>query len=254
MAAAPTLFQVTEIVHFVRGKAVNWVLVTDDTGVMLIDAGYPGDREDVLASLRQLGYEAGDVRAILLTHAHVDHLGSAIWFANEHGTPVYCHADEVGHAKRNYLEQVSILDVALRVWRPRWAVWGVHVFRSGGMIRDGIPTAQPLTTETAAGLPGHPIAIFTPGHTSGHSSYLVDGVLVSGDALITGHPLLRHGGPQLLPAVFSHSQQNCLRSLDALALVETDTLLPGHGDVWRGPIREACEKATARATARPNGR
>jgi glyoxylase-like metal-dependent hydrolase (beta-lactamase superfamily II) len=244
---APTLVQVTDIVHLAQGQAVNWTLVAHDTGVMLIDAGYPGDREDVLTSLRKLGYDAADVRAILLTHAHIDHLGSAIWFASEHGTPVYCHADEVGHAKREYLQQASVFDVALRIWRPRWAAWGLHVLRSGGLIRDGIPTTRPLTTETAAALPGHPMAIATPGHTSGHCSYVVDGVLASGDALITGHPLLRRSGPQLLPAVFSHSQQNCLRSLNALALLDTEVLLPGHGEVWRGPIREATEQALALA-------
>jgi glyoxylase-like metal-dependent hydrolase (beta-lactamase superfamily II) len=244
---APTLVQVTDSVHLAQGQAVNWTLVADETGVMLIDAGYPGNREDVLASLRKLGYDAGDVRAILLTHAHIDHLGSAIWFAREHGTEVYCHADEVGHAKREYLEQASVFDVALRIWRPRWAVWGVHVVRSGGLIRDGIPSARPLTAEAAAGLPGHPTAVFSPGHTSGHCSYVVDGVLVSGDALITGHPLLRHRGPQLLPAVFSHSQADCLRSLNALALLDIEVLLPGHGDLWRGPIREATEAATALA-------
>lgn len=244
----PTLVQVTDTVYLARGEAVNWTLVVDGTDVMLIDAGYPGDRDDVLASLRQLGYDAGDVCAILLTHAHIDHLGSAIWFAGEHGTPVYCHADEVGHAKREYLEQVSVFDVALRVWRPRWAAWGLHVVRSGGLIRAGIPSALPLTAEVAAGLPGHPMAVFSPGHTSGHCSYVVDGVLASGDALITGHPLLRHRGPQLLPAVFSHSQQDCLRSLNALALLDTEVLLPGHGDVWRGPIREATDAALALAS------
>ena len=72
-------------------------------------------------------------------------------------------------------------------------------------------------------------------------------MLASGDALITGHPLLRHRGPQLLPAVFSHSQPNCLRSLTAMALLDTHLLLPGHGDVWRGPIREATEAAIALA-------
>ncbi len=126
------LVRVTDRVHLARGHAVNWVLVTDHTGVMLIDAGYPGDRQEVLASLRALGHEPGDVRAILLTHAHIDHLGSAIWFAREHGTPVYCHADEVGHAKREYLEQASILDVALRSWRPRTAAWGIQLLRRGG--------------------------------------------------------------------------------------------------------------------------
>lgn len=247
MGPAPTLVQVTDTVHLAQGHAVNWAVVADDNGAMLIDAGYPGDREDVLTSLRMLGFDAADVRAILLTHAHIDHLGSAIWFANEYRTPVYCHADEVGHAKREYLEQVSIFDVALRIWRPRWAVWGLHVMRSGGLIRDGIPSAQPLTVETAAELPGRPMAISTPGHTGGHCSYVVDGVLASGDALITGHPLLQHRGPQLLPAVFSHSQQDCLRSLNALAMLDTEVLLPGHGNVWRGPIREATEAAASLA-------
>jgi glyoxylase-like metal-dependent hydrolase (beta-lactamase superfamily II) len=246
-SALPQLSQTTEIVHLVQGKAVNWLVVTDDSGAMLIDAGYPKDRDNVLASLRQLGYEAGDVRAILLTHAHIDHLGSAIWFAKTHGTPVYCHADEVGHAKRYYLEQASPLNVAVRIWRPRWAVWAVHVLRSGGLIREGIPTAQPLTADVAAQLPGRPIAIPTPGHTGGHCSYLVDGVLASGDALVTGHPLLPHSGPQLLPAVFSHNQDDSIRSLRALALLETEILAPGHGDLWRGPIREATGQAAARA-------
>ncbi|CAJ1493455.1 MBL fold metallo-hydrolase [[Mycobacterium] kokjensenii] len=244
------LVPVTERVYLARGEAVNWLLVTDDTGVMLIDAGYPGDRADVLASLGALGFQAADVRAVLLTHAHVDHFGAAIWLAKAHRTPIYCHADEVGHAKREYLEQASPLALAPRLWRPSWALWGVHVLRSGGLNREGIPSVQALTGEIAAGLPGRPVAIPTPGHTRGHCSYLVDGVLASGDALITGHPVLAHTGPQLLPAVFSHSQADSIRSLRALALLETEILAPGHGEVWRGPIREAAEAAARRARAR----
>jgi glyoxylase-like metal-dependent hydrolase (beta-lactamase superfamily II) len=243
--ALSKLVHVTETVHLARGDAVNWLLVADERGVLLIDAGYPGDRGDVLASLRQLGYQAGDVRAILLTHAHIDHLGSAIWFAKTHGTPVFCHPDEVGHAKREYLQQASAIDVALRIWRPRWALWAAHVVRNGGLIRTGIPSAQPLTAEIAVELPGHPMAVPTPGHTGGHCSYLVDNVLASGDALVTGHPLLVPSGPQLLPALFSHSQDDGVRSLAALALLDTETLAPGHGDLWRGPIGDAVEQAAA---------
>jgi glyoxylase-like metal-dependent hydrolase (beta-lactamase superfamily II) len=240
---APVLTAVTDRVHLARGHAVNWLLVTDDSGVTLIDAGYPGDRDDVLASLSQLGFGVEDVRAIVLTHAHIDHLGSAIWFAKTHGTPVYCHADEVGHAKREYLQQASPLAVTANIWRPGWAAWAMHVVRNGGLTREGIPTAQALTTDIAATLPGQPMCIPTPGHTSGHCSYVVDGVLASGDALITGHAVCRRQGPQLLPALFSHNQADCERSLAALALLETEVLLPGHGPVWRGPIRDAVEQA-----------
>jgi glyoxylase-like metal-dependent hydrolase (beta-lactamase superfamily II) len=87
------------------------------------------------------------------------------------------------------------------------------------------------------------VAIPTPGHTSGHCSYVVDRVLVAGDALVTGHPLSRRSGPQLLPALFNHSDPACRRSLEILAQAETETLLPGHGDVWIGPIREAVGQA-----------
>jgi glyoxylase-like metal-dependent hydrolase (beta-lactamase superfamily II) len=116
------------------------------------------------------------------------------------------------------------------------------------MVREGIPSARALTEDVAARLPGQPMAIPTPGHTGGHCSFIVDGVLVSGDALVTGHPLLPRGGPQLLPRLFNHDQDGCVRSLAALGLLDTEILSPGHGPVWHGSIREAAEQAQARVS------
>ena len=243
---APALTAISDSVHFAYTDLVNWTLVTDGNGVMLIDTGFPGNRDDVLTSLRQLGFGVDDLRAILLTHAHIDHFGSAIWFAKTHGTPVYCHAAEVGHSKREYLEQAGAADILPHVWQPRFLKWTVAITRKGGMVRDGIPTTQALTEDVAASLPGEPTAIPTPGHTGGHCSYVVDGVLVSGDALVTGHPLLATDGPQLLPELFNHDQDGCVRSLAALGMLDTDVLLPGHGPVWRGSIRDAVAQATPR--------
>ena len=234
---------ITDSLHFVGGDLVNWVVASSDDGATLFDAGLPGDRDDVLASLSELGFGAGDVRAIVLTHAHVDHLGSAIWFAQTHGTPVFCHADEVGHAKREYLEQVSPFAVARHAWQPRWLRWSADIARQGAFVRAGIPSVRALTEDVAATLPGRPMAIPTPGHTGGHCSFLVDGVLVSGDALVTGHPTSARRGPQLLHPVFNHNQRDCVRSLGALAMLETEVLIPGHGEVWRGPIRALTEQA-----------
>jgi glyoxylase-like metal-dependent hydrolase (beta-lactamase superfamily II) len=237
------LTAITDTVHFAQTDLVNWTLVTDGRGVVLIDAGYPDQRKEVLDSVRQLGFGADDIRAILLTHAHVDHFGTAIWFARAHGTPVFCHASEVGHAHREYLEQVSPIDLAAKAWLPRYLKWSLTIARMGALIRDGIPTAQALTEEVAAALPGMPMAIPTPGHTGGHCSFVVDGVLISGDALVTGHPVSKRRGPQLLPGLFNHDQGACVRSLSALGMLDTAVLLPGHGPVWRGPIREAAEQA-----------
>jgi glyoxylase-like metal-dependent hydrolase (beta-lactamase superfamily II) len=244
---APALTAITDAVHFAQTDLVNWTLVTDATGVMLIDAGFPGSRDDVLASVRELGFSVDDLHAILLTHAHIDHFGSAIWFAKTHGTPVYCHADEVGHSKREYLEQASVTDVATHIWQPRYLKWSVAIARKGAFVRDGIPSTQALTEEVAAALPGAPKSIPTPGHTSGHCSFVVDGVLVSGDALVTGHPVAPRSGPQLLPDMFNHDQERCVRSLAALGMLDNDVLLPGHGPVWRGSVREAVAQANASA-------
>jgi glyoxylase-like metal-dependent hydrolase (beta-lactamase superfamily II) len=245
-AALTRLVQITDSIHFAYTDLVNWTLVTDGDGVLLIDAGYPGDRDDVLGSLRQLGFDTDDLRAILLTHAHIDHFGSAIWFAKTHGTPVYCHAAEVGHSKREYLEQVSPADLAKHLWQPRYITWTVTITRKGALTRAGIPSTQPLTEDVAAGLPGKPMAIPTPGHTGGHCSFIVDGVLVAGDALVTGHPLAPRSGPQLLPRMFNHDQDACVRSLAALGLLDTEVLLPGHGPVWTGSIQDAAQQATPR--------
>ncbi|MDG4663342.1 MBL fold metallo-hydrolase [Mycobacterium sp. 236(2023)] len=243
---APVLTAVTDHVHFAQTDLVNWTLVADGNGVILIDAGFPGSRDDVLGSLRSLGFAASDLRAILLTHAHIDHFGTAIWFAAEHGTPVYCHADEVGHSKREYLEQASPVAVAMHAWQPKWLKWSVSIMRHGALTHAGIPTTAPLSADVAAALPGRPTIVPTPGHTGGHCSYLVDGVLVSGDALVTDHPVAPRRGPQLLPSVFNHDEAACVRSLEALAMLDTEVLLPGHGPVWRGPVREAARAAASR--------
>jgi glyoxylase-like metal-dependent hydrolase (beta-lactamase superfamily II) len=242
---APVLTAVTDHVYLARTSLVNWTLVSDDSGVMLIDAGFPGQRDDVLTSLKDLGFGPGDVRAILLTHAHIDHMGAAIWFAKTHETPVYCHADEVPHAKRDYLQQVSPVALMTQAWRPHWLAWSAQVAIKGGLVRDGIPGTGALTPEIAETLPGHPLALPTPGHTSGHCSYVVDRVLVAGDAVITGHPLATHTGPQLLPSMFNHNDPQARRSVEVLAGAGTDTLIPGHGDVWNGPIAEAVRQAAS---------
>ena len=237
------LSAITDNIHFAQTDLVNWTLVTGDEGVILIDAGFPGQRDEVLGSLRELGFQAADVQAILLTHAHVDHLGTAIWFAKTLGTPVYCHAGEVGHAKREYLEQVSPLDLLTHAWNPRYLAWSATIAAKGALVREGIPTTRALTEDVAATLPGSPLPIPSPGHTGGHCSYLFGDVLVAGDAVITGHPVSTRRGPQLLPQMFNHDQDGCLRSLAALGLLDSQVLLPGHGPQWRGPIREAVELA-----------
>ena len=77
-------------VFFVQGPASNWIVVRDETGFLLIDSGYPSDRPLVLESIRHLGLRPADAKAMLITHGHVDHTGSAAYFSETYGTPILC--------------------------------------------------------------------------------------------------------------------------------------------------------------------
>ncbi|MGV9540163.1 MBL fold metallo-hydrolase [Nocardia beijingensis] len=61
--------QVSDADYAAAGTNVNWALISDGSGVTFIDAGYPADTDDVLASITQIGHQLRDVAAVLITHA-----------------------------------------------------------------------------------------------------------------------------------------------------------------------------------------
>ncbi|MCX4235136.1 MBL fold metallo-hydrolase [Streptomyces ortus] len=241
--------QVADGVHLVHGSNTNWVILTEGDAVTLVDTGYPGDREKVLASLSAVGGSPEAVTAVLVTHAHNDHLGSAEYLSSTYGTPVYTHEAEVPHARRDFLHQVSIGQVLKNAWRPGVAPWAVHALRSGGTAQ--VPVARPraFPAQGPLDLPGRPVPVHTPGHTAGHCAFHLPeaGVVISGDGLVNGHPTSRVTGPQLLPVMFHHDRGGALASLDAFEALSGDILLPGHGPVHHGSIREAAARARERA-------
>ncbi|MBX9361822.1 MBL fold metallo-hydrolase [Streptomyces sp. WAC04114] len=237
--------QVADGTYLVHGSNTNWVILTEGDAVTLVDTGYPGDRDQVLASLAQVGSSPEAVAAVLITHAHNDHLGSAEYLRATYGKPVYLHEAEVPHARREFLHQVSVGTVLRNGWRPGVLPWAVHALRSGGTTPVPVTAPQAFPTAGALDLPGRPVPVHTPGHTDGHCAYHLPGtgVLISGDALVSGHPTSRVEGPQLLPDMFHHERPRALASLDVLAELEGELLLPGHGPVHRGPVRDAARRA-----------
>jgi glyoxylase-like metal-dependent hydrolase (beta-lactamase superfamily II) len=235
--------------YLVHGTNVNWVILTEGDAVTLVDTGYPGDREQVLASLAEVGSSPEAVVAVLITHAHNDHLGSAEFLRGTYGTPVYLHEAEVPHARREFLHQVGVGGVLRNGWRPGVLPWAVHALRSGGTAHIPVTDPQPFPTAGALDLPGRPVPVHTPGHTDGHCSYHLPeaGVVISGDALVSGHPTTRTKGPQLLLDMFHRERARTVASLDVLAGLEGDLLLPGHGPAHQGSVRKAAHLARERA-------
>ncbi|MFE9775216.1 MBL fold metallo-hydrolase [Streptomyces sp. NPDC005931] len=248
----PDVRHVADGTHLVHGSNTNWVILSEGDAVTLIDTGYPGDRGLLLASLDAVGSSPEAVTAVLITHAHSDHLGSAEHLRSAHGVPVYAHEAEVPHARRDFLHQVGVGQVLRNSWRPGVLPWGLHALRSGGTADVAVTVPEPFPEHRAAApldLPGRPVPVPTPGHTDGHCAFHLPhlGVLVAGDALVSGHPTSRTRGPQLLPGMFHHDRPDAVASLDVLAGLDGDLLLPGHGPLHRGSVREAALLARERA-------
>jgi glyoxylase-like metal-dependent hydrolase (beta-lactamase superfamily II) len=233
--------QVADGLFRAGGTDVNWYLVKEGTDLTLVDAGYPGDTAAVLASIEAVGCKPGDVRALLLTHAHVDHMGEANHLHDEYGVPTLMDPAEVPHARREVLEQAGPLDVARQLWRPGVLPWSLRITRAGATKDVRLPHAQAFPTDGTLDVPGGPVPVATHGHTSGHSAYLFPalGAVATGDALVTGHAVSRHTGPQLIPEWFNHAPIDPREGLAPLADVDADVVLPGHGSALRVPVREA---------------
>lgn len=230
------MHEVAKGVFCVGGTDVNWALVRDGNDVTLIDGGWPGDLAAVEASIRAIGARPEDVRAVLLTHAHNDHVGALPHFFQKYGVPSYMDPREVRHARGQHRESATPRDVISRSWRPSVLAWSLRISRVGALGHHPAPHAQAFPTEGPLDLPGRPIPIPCHGHTSGHSAYYLAeaGVVVTGDALVTGHPLSSSTGPQMLPSFFATSPAQALTALDGIAELDAEILLPGHGDPWHG--------------------
>jgi glyoxylase-like metal-dependent hydrolase (beta-lactamase superfamily II) len=120
---------------------------------------------------------------------------------------------------------------------------------AGGAQHLSLPAAEPFPDGRPLDLPGAPIPVLSGGHTTGHTSFLIpdEGILATGDALITAHPLARRDGPQLLPSFFSHDPAATYDALADLEHLAADTLLPGHGELWSGDLQRAIEGVRERA-------
>lgn len=241
------LEQITSRLHFARTEHANWAIYRGPDGVVLFDSGYLGQRAELEESLRRVGVGPADIDAVLVTHAHADHLGGASWLASEHGVPVFGAEPEIPLLRRDRLEQVGPVDVLRNAFRPGVLPWAVEIFPLlQGQPKLAVPGARVAPLRNGrVDVPGTPTAIAVPGHTSGSTMFHFEdeGVVVVGDALVTGHRTSRASGPQMLLPMFHADVDTARRSLARLAALDADTLLPGHGPSWAGRPADAVTRA-----------
>jgi glyoxylase-like metal-dependent hydrolase (beta-lactamase superfamily II) len=234
-------------------EIVNWYLLEEGGRVTIVDAGCPAYRPQLDGALRQIGRAIEDLEAIVLTHAHIDHIGFSQVLQDERGTPVYAHAEELPQAQTGKPPKTegSWLPAVMRHRTARRVVF--HIVRNGGARPPKVANVQTFADGDELDLPGRPRVVYTPGHSPGHCVLYVpaEGAAFTGDALCGWNTVTGEPGPILPPPEFSNSMARARASLERIAGLDAQTLYYGHGEPWSGGAAAAVAEARARDTGAP---
>jgi glyoxylase-like metal-dependent hydrolase (beta-lactamase superfamily II) len=218
---------------------VNGYLVEESGEVTIVDAGVAGQWTDLVDELRAMGRGLDDVRAIVLTHGHSDHIGFAERARREQGWPVSVHEADAALAMGTVPNparagRMRIGPMASFLW---WTL------RHGGLRTRHLGEVATFGDGATLDVPGSPRVILVPGHTPGSAVLELpgrDAVLV-GDALCTYAVTTGDRGPRIAP--FTADSELARSSLGPLEALGASLVLPGHGEPFLEGIGEAVRLA-----------
>ena len=242
----PTLLdEPVPCVHRLRHAYVNCYLLTDDDGVTVVDAGLPGHWEHLGRALRSIGATPSDVRALVLTHAHFDHVGVAARLQERLGLPVLLHPGDAFLAAHPYRYAHERVRGVYPLRHPGSVPVLGAMSLAGALTVRGCHGTLPIADGQVLDAPGRPVVVATPGHTDGHVAlHLPDrDAVIAGDALVTLDPYTARSGPRIVAGAATASSERALASLDALEATRATWVLPGHGEPWGGGVGRAVQLA-----------
>ena len=196
--------------HRIDGINGNVYLVEDGENLTLIDTGLPRNDKKIIKYIESIGHKSNDVKTIVITHFHIDHVGSLKKIKATTGAKVAAHEveAEIISGKKTAPKPKNLLIKALT------ALVKAAPVEVDLLLKDNDKVGR-LTV------------IYTPGHSEG-SIALFDAerkVMFVGDTVryIGG----KIEGP---PERFTLDPQKAKESIGHLSSFDFDILLSGHGE------------------------
>jgi glyoxylase-like metal-dependent hydrolase (beta-lactamase superfamily II) len=188
-----SIFNVVDLNFLGHPGVIATAVLRGPDGVVLIDPGPATTRAALERGLAADGIEMADVRAILLTHIHLDHCGATGSIVTDHPQiDVYVHERGAPHL----VDPTKLIASATRLYKGDMArLWGEIRPVPAGSVR-------PIGERADLVVAGRAIeAVWTPGHASHHVSYLdpADRTAFTGDAAGMCLPGLTEVVPPALP-------------------------------------------------------
>jgi glyoxylase-like metal-dependent hydrolase (beta-lactamase superfamily II) len=153
-------------VHLVAMGMANAFLIEGDDGLTLVDAGYPDKEMAVFGAIRRLGRSPNQLKHLIFTHAHPDHIGSGARIVRETGARTYMHPLDIPLAETG------------GPFRPMTAAPGLlrgvlcKLFYRRDKPVEPVAIDQPLTPGEILPIAGGFDVIHAPGHCAGQVALL----------------------------------------------------------------------------------
>jgi hydroxyacylglutathione hydrolase len=205
--------EITSGIHRINGiKGANCYLVITNATTLVIDTGMPGNAEKIINYVKALGKNPSKIDYIILTHADIDHIGSALELKKLTGARIAIHAGDalILAGKEGFRPAPGLLGVLLKFMMP---LLHFHKVEPDLIFKDYLEIEEIEV-------------IHTPGHTDGSIClYLPKKVIFAGDALRSD----QEGNIKPPSRKFSADTALAKASIIAISKLEFDILLPGHG-------------------------
>jgi glyoxylase-like metal-dependent hydrolase (beta-lactamase superfamily II) len=232
-------------VHRIEHAFTNFYLVEAGSALTLVDAGLPTSWTELETALDHLGRRVDQIAAVVLTHAHFDHVGIAEKARTELGVPVYVHENDVPLTRHPWRHDHERHRVRYLATKPRAMPIVAALARNRAWLAPPVREVRRFDGAGTLPVPGEPQVVFSPGHTLGHCAlHFADrNVLIAGDAVVMLDPYTARKGPCIVAGAATADSERNLRTLDALAATGAQTVLTGHGEPWTGGIAAAVAHA-----------
>lgn len=175
-------------------RMVNAHIIIGHQGCILVDAGLPGTECKIEKLLKKHGKSFGDIKLIVITHAHVDHAGNAAVLRKLSGAPILAHEADLKYYKRETPMTFCPTGLAGRLFLNAPLIYQPYqAFKPDILLTDG-----DIFNLREYGFPA--LVKHTPGHTAGSISVkmntkdalvgdlIASGILIGGLAR-TGHAI-----------------------------------------------------------------
>ncbi|MBI4786110.1 MAG: MBL fold metallo-hydrolase [Chloroflexi bacterium] len=199
-------------VYCIEGTGTARVYFVGAPDYTLIDAGVPRKADLVLSGLAQIGVQPLQVRRIILTHHHWDHVGSLWELKKRTGAKVLAHPRDADYISGKRVRRAPRQPLG----RLMYTIFGLFGARDlpnvdvDAMLNDGDRV-------------GSFCVIHTPGHTPGHICLLRDGYLFSGDLLMASA-----GEFHETPHIFTADVPTARASIRKVAQFKFEAILSSH--------------------------